>query len=264
MKLKRILVLSLTAGCMIFGFLAGSLWAGDYYIEKQTETLIDGKPAGPPASVLKMWIRQDKIRYFNESDKNTVLLIYMDQDKAYQLNEKEKIAKEVDLKAQFAAIEKEIQVSSKKTGKTKKIGQWDAYQVILTSTTKGVTTDVEYWLSDAVKMPAEVRSRMAVYFGQKKIIGELNKYPGYPVEIAVHMDAQNKKLDMVTKLVKVEEKEIDRKLFEIPAEYKRENLAAKDAVKASPQPDEKKGSGPTGGVGVPEKGTPEQGKGSHK
>ncbi|MCL6584666.1 MAG: DUF4412 domain-containing protein [bacterium] len=241
MKSNRIVVLGLIIGCLI-SFLGGSfVWAGDYYIEKQTETLLDGKPSGN-SSVLKMWVKQDKIRYLNESDKNTVLIIHMDQDKAYQLNEQEKTAREIDLKAQFAALEKEIEVHSKKTGKTKKIGQWDAYQVIMTSTAKGIPTDVEYWLSDAVKVPKEIRSKMAVYFGQKKIVSELNKYSGYPVEITVHMDAQNKKLDMVTRLVKVEEKEIDGKLFDIPPGYKIEGLLAKEEPKASPQSEDKKSS----------------------
>lgn len=237
MKLN-VLSLGLAIGCTVFGLLAGSVLAQDYYIEKRIETLVDGKPADGGSSLLKTWVKKDQVKYFNERDKDNVLIIRMDQDKAYQVNEKTKTVKEVDLKKQFAALEKEIQVSSKKTGKTKKVDQWEAYQVILTCSAKGVSTEMEYWLTDAIKIPKEVRSRMAGYLGQRKIIEELNKYPGYPVEIDAHMD--NKKV-MVTKLVKLEEKELDKQLFEIPPEYKKENLPGAETPKIAPQADGKKG-----------------------
>jgi len=48
----------------------------------------------------------------------------MDEDKVYQVNGKEKTVKEVDLKSKFVALEKQIQVSSKKTGEKKKIDQF--------------------------------------------------------------------------------------------------------------------------------------------
>jgi hypothetical protein len=97
---------------------------------------------------------------------------------------------------------------------------------------------MEYWLTDAIKIPKEVRSRMAGYLGQRKIVEELNKYEGYPVEIDAHMD--NKKV-MATKLVKLEEKKLDKQLFEIPPEYKKEDLTGAETPKIKPQADEKKG-----------------------
>jgi len=239
MKLKKVLSLGLAIGCTIFGILAGSVSAQDYYIEKRIETLVDGKPAEGGSSLLKTWVIKDKVKYFNERDKDNVLIIRMDQDKAYQVNEKLKTVKEVDLKKQFSALEKELQVSSKKTGKTKKVDQWDTYQVILTCSAKGISSEMEYWLTDAIKIPQEVRSRMAGYLGQKKIVEELNKYPGYPAEIDAHMD--NKKV-MVTTLVKLEEKKLDQQLFEIPPEYKKENLPGSEIPKVAPQADEKKGA----------------------
>jgi hypothetical protein len=238
MKFKKVLPLGLAIGCTVFGLLAGSVLAQDYYIEKRIETLVDGKPTDGESSLLKTWVKKDQVKYFNERDKDNVLIIQIDQNKAYQVNEKTKTVKEVDLKKQFAALEKEIQVSSKKTGKTKKIDQWETYQIILTLSAKGVPTEMEYWLTDAIKIPNEVRSKMAGYLGQKKIVDELDKYPGYPVEVDAHIDS--KKI-MVTKLVKLEEKELDKRLFEIPPDYKKENLPGAETPKVLPQTDGKKG-----------------------
>jgi len=239
MKVKKVLSLGLAIGCTIFALLAGPVSAQDYYIEKSIETLVDGKPMDGGASLLKTWVKKDQIRYFNDRDKDNVLIIRMDQDKVYQVNEKVKTVKEGDLRKQFVALEKEIQVSSKKTGKIKKIGQWDTYQVILTCLAKGVSTEMEYWMSDVIKVPEEVRSKMAGYLGQKKIIEELNKYSGYPVEVDASMG--NNKV-MVTTLVKLEEKKLDQQLFEIPKGYKREGLPGAETPKVSPQADERKGN----------------------
>ncbi|MEW5804235.1 MAG: DUF4412 domain-containing protein [bacterium] len=239
MELKKSVTLGLFIGCSIFLFLIGSVSAEDYYIEKNIETIVDGKPVDGASSTLKMWVKNDRVRYFHDRDKDSILIIHMDQDKAYQLNEKTKTVKEVNLKAQFAALEKEMEVSSKKTEKTKKVGQWEAHQVILTCTAKGMSTEMEYWLTDAIKIPREVRSRMAVYLGQKKIVDELNKYSGYPVEIDARVD--NKKT-IVTRLVKLEEKAFDKQLFEIPKEYKTEDTTAKGALEGTSLPDGKKGN----------------------
>jgi hypothetical protein len=259
MKLKKVLPLGLAIGCMVFGLLAGSVSAQDYYIEKSIETLVDGKPMDSGSFLLKTWVKNDQVRYFNERDKDNVLIIHMGQDKAYQVNETKKTVKEVDLKKQFAALEKEIQVSSKKTGKTKKVDQWDTYQVILTCSAKGISTEMEYWLTDAIKVPEEIRSKMAGYLGQKKIVEELNKYAGYPVEIDAHMD--NKKV-MVTRLVKLEKKALDRKLFEIPRDYKKEG-EPEGVTSKTPKPQDGEKKGGTAGqspAGATEKESPVQGK----
>ena len=233
-KISNLLVIILT-GFMITGFSAGSLYAEDYYIEKHTKTMIDREPMGG-VSTLKLWVKGDWVRYVNSNDKDNALIIRMDEDKVYQVNGKEKIVKEIDLKSKFVALEKQIQVSSKKTGEKKKIDQWEAYQVLLTSSAKGVSTEVEYWLSDKIQYPMKTRIQMAAYFGQGKIIEELKKYPGYPVEIIVHLKAQHKKIDMTTRLIKLERKKVDKKLFEIPGDYKKIELPSKKPAEISPQP----------------------------
>lgn len=233
-KISNLLVIILT-GFMITGFSSGSLYAEDYYIEKHTKTMIDGESMGG-VSTLKLWVKGDWVRYVNSNDKDNALIIRMDEDKVYQVNGKEKIVKEIDLKSKFVALEKQIQVSSKKTGEKKKIDQWEAYQVLLTSSAKGVSTEVEYWLSDKIQYPMETRIQMAAYFGQGKIIEELKKYPGYPVEIIVHLKAQHKKIDMTTRLIKLERKKVDKKLFEIPGDYKKIELPSKKPAGISPQP----------------------------
>ncbi len=229
---------------VVFGLLMGSLLLNgcaslrsipsqNYYIEKHTETFIDGESAGG-ASVLELWVKKDCVRYYNSNDKDNILIIRMDQDKAYQINEKEKTIKDIDLKSKFAAVEKEIKVTAKKTDKKKKVDTWgEVYQVLLTSSARGVSTDVEYWVSEKVKLPQETRLRMSDYFGQRKIIEELKQFPGYPIEIIVHLNVQGKKIDMVTKTVKIDhKKKIDNSLFEIPSEYKKIDLPLQDKPSA--------------------------------
>jgi len=241
MKIKKIsnLLAIILTGFMITGFWAGFLYAEDYYIEKHAKTMIDRELMGG-VSTLKLWVKGDWVRYVNSNDKDNVLIIRMDEDKVYQVDGKEKIVKEIDLKSKFVALEKQIQVSSKKTGEKKKIDQWEAYQVLLTSSAKGVSTEVEYWLSDKIQYPMKTRIQMAAYFGQGKIIEELKKYPGYPVEIIVHLKAQNKKIDMTTRLIKLEKKKVDKELFEIPGDYKKIDLPSKKPAGIFSKPKEEK------------------------
>ena len=82
---------------------------------------------------------------------------------------------------------------------------------------------------------------MAAYFGQGKIIDELKKYPGYPVEITVHLQAQNKKIDMTTNLVKLEKKKVDKKLFELPQNYKKTELPSTKPAETFPKSEEGEG-----------------------
>ena len=222
-KIMKLLVLVLSAALLFLIFHAGSLYAEDYYLEKHTETIIDGKQIGG-SSVVKLWVKKDRVKYFNSNDKSNVLIIRMDKDKTYQVNNKEKSVREMDLKAKFASVEEKIKVTSKRTEKKKKVGEWEAYQVLLTSSAKGISTDVEYWLTEKIKLPIERRMRMASYFGQRKIFEELKKYPGYPVEMIVHLNIEGKKIDMVTTLEKLEKKKIDKIIFNIPSDYKKFDL----------------------------------------
>lgn len=242
---KSIRLIVLGSALMLMVLAAVTCQASDqeYYIEKHTETLIDGKSAGG-ASVLKLWVKKDRVRYNNSHEKDNTFVIRMDEDKAYQLNEKDKTYKTVDLKAKFAAVEREVQVASKKTDLKKKVDNWDTYQVVLTSSTKGIATEVEYWLCESIKLPLDSRLKMSDYFGQRKIIEELKQYPGYPVEIVVHLKVHDKKIDMVTKVVKLEEKEIDGNLFNIPKDYKQQVEPSTETTKPITPPVDPKAMNP--------------------
>ena len=78
--MKRIkvtyLLVSILAVVMITVFFGRSLYAEEYYIEKQTETSINGEPAGG-VSTLKLWVKGDRVRYFNSNEKDTVLIIFL-------------------------------------------------------------------------------------------------------------------------------------------------------------------------------------------
>ncbi|MGA1824914.1 MAG: DUF4412 domain-containing protein [bacterium] len=226
-KIMKIVFLVLPVALLVLLYHHSPLYAEDYYLEKHTETIIDGKPIGG-ASVVKLWVKKDRVKYFNSNDKNNVLIIRMDQDKTYQVNDKEKSVQEMDLKSRFASVEESIKVTSQRTEKKKNVGEWEAYQVLLTSSAKGISTDVEYWLAESIDLPIETRMRMAGYFGQRKILEELKKYPGYPVEMIVHLNVEGKKIDMVTTLVKLEKKKIDNTIFTIPSDYKKIELSSSE------------------------------------
>ena len=241
MKIQRISkwLIFILMGLVITSFWADFLNAEDYYIEKQTKALIDGEPMGEP-SILKLWIKGDWVRCLNSSDKDNALIIRMDDDKVYQVNEKEKTVKEMDMKAKFLELDKQIQVSSRKTEKQKKIDQWEVFQVLLTASVKGVSTEMEFWLCDKITLPMETRLRMADYLGQGKILRELKKYKGYPVEIIVHSQIPGKKIIRSTKLTKLKETTLSDSLFKIPSDYKRTDILQKKPSEISPDSDREK------------------------
>ncbi len=228
-KILIIFIISLIAGALILFFLTGTLYAEDYYLKKHNETFIDNKPLGG-TTVIELWVKENAVRYFNSNDKDNELIIRIDKEKIYQVNDKEKTVKEADLKAKDASEEDIIKVRSQKTEKKKRVGEWDTYQVLLNSSAKEVSTDVEYWLSKDIEFPLTTRAHLAKYFGGRRILEELKKYPGYPIEIIVHLNVKGKKIDMVTRLVKFEKNEIDKNLFVIPSDYRQIEFSSSEEI----------------------------------
>lgn len=225
----RLLGIILLVVFIVMGAIYTHLHAEEYYIEKHNETLIDGKPIAG-TSVIKMWVSDDAVRYVNSNDKNNVLIIHMDKERIYQVNDVEKTVQEKELRPQEPTEEEEVNVTSKRTNEEKKVGKWDTYQVLLTSSAKGISSNVEFWLCKDLELSLISRMRLTKYFGGRKVLEELKKYPGYPVEMIVHLKVEGKNIDMVTSLVELEKKGVDKKIFDIPPDYKKIDVPASEKV----------------------------------
>lgn len=217
MKSKKIL--GFLISFLIVEFVGGIfsisyVYAEDYYIEKHTQTVIDGDIADK-ALVKKLWIQKDRVRVFDSRQNDIFLIILMSEDKVYQINNDKKTVEEINIKSKFGSVQKEMQITSRKTGLKRKINQWETYQVLLTSSVNGRITEVEYWLNDKIGLPLDMRMKIADYFGQRKIMEELNKYPGYPVEIIVHSKVGDARIEQIITLAKLEKKKIEDHLFNL-------------------------------------------------
>jgi hypothetical protein len=82
-----------------------------------------------------VWLKGNRIRYEDENEKDNYVLMLLDKGKTYKLDMLKKTFKESsDEMAKLKELSERSMVVSQRTGKKKKIEQWNCYEV--TSGTK--------------------------------------------------------------------------------------------------------------------------------
>lgn len=197
--------------------LGNSASGEDIFFEKKNQVIRDGEPS--PETGLKVWIKGDRIRFESEDKKDTFTIIMMDKGKSYELDKAQKTYKETSYDVnKLKEISAKSMVISKLTGEKKKIKDWNCYGVVLDATIQGNKTRAECWLSKDIHISTKVLQKMAK-FSQMKMMEELIKYPGYPVQLVMDSSAQGKQIRIVSTLTKIEKTPIKADFFQIPFEY---------------------------------------------
>ncbi|MGA1874593.1 MAG: DUF4412 domain-containing protein [bacterium] len=194
----------------------------DLFFEKETQTLINGEPAGPP-KILKVWLKGNRIRYASDEDTNTYVLILMDKGKSYEFNKLEKTFKEsTGEMAKVREMSEHTMVISKRTGQKKKIGEWNCYEVTLDATIQKQKIHAFCWLTEDIHISQELMQRMAK-FTQMKLMEELAKFPGYPVKMIMDSTVQNKNVRVVNTLTHISKEPLKADFFKIPFDFTKIN-----------------------------------------
>jgi hypothetical protein len=190
----------------------------DFYFEKKSLTYINGELAGPEKK-LEVWLKGDRIRFESEDKKDVFAIIMMDKGKSYELDKVQKTYKETSYEVnKMKELSAKSMVISKRTGQKKKINDWNCYEVFLDTTIQGTKMKASCWLTEDIHVSAKLMQKMAS-FSQMKMMEELVKYPGYPVQLTMDSVLQGKQVRVISTLTKVSKSPIKSSFFQIPFEY---------------------------------------------
>jgi hypothetical protein len=142
--------------------------------------------------------------------------------KIYQLDTEDKTYRIIDLPQGLKELYEKGTINSQKLNQEKKCGEWNCYGIKVSTQSKDVSLDTEYWLAKDVDIPISLRRKIAKYFGpdQVRLTEELAKYEGYPVQTILTMKAHDKGIKMISNVREVKKIDIDPKIFEIPDDFK--------------------------------------------
>ncbi|MEW6381320.1 MAG: DUF4412 domain-containing protein [bacterium] len=190
----------------------------DIYFEKKSQTFINGELAGPE-KLLAVWLKGDRIRFESEENKDQFTLILMDKGKTYELNKLQKTYKEASSEMdKLKQINERTMITSRRTGEKKKIKDWNCYEVQMDTTIQGNKMKATCWLTEEIHISSKAIEKMAK-FSKMKMMEELAKYPGYPVQVIMDSNLQGKQVRVVSTLTKITKGPIKSEFFQIPFEY---------------------------------------------
>jgi hypothetical protein len=207
-----------------------------YMIIKDNESLLDPNKAMSITTQSKLWLTDENARIENTQEKNSVLLINMLKGKIYQLNIQDKTYRILEFpKGSEDAYEK-WDIKSQKMNQKKKCAEWACYGIKINMQSKEVSFDIECWLTKDVEIPIALRKKIVKYFKflgtyQITLTEELAKYEGYPVQTVLSIKAHDKEIKMVSNVIEFKKMDIDPKIFEIPDDFKLDDVWAGKKLK---------------------------------
>ncbi len=208
-----------------------------FLIIKDYETYFE-PDSTPFTSQNKIWITGKNVRIENDQDNDRLLLINMDKNEIYQVDNKAKTYKRLEIPEGLKDIQRPKEIESKRLQETKKFGDWDCYKVSISTKANDIYLDAEYWLTKDVDIPYSWRRKVAKYFGldQENLTEELAKYEGYPVYVVLKMKSKEKEIKVCTMVMELKELEIDSKTFEIPHDFNLVDMSFKPEDKKTKDP----------------------------
>jgi hypothetical protein len=208
------------------------LAAQDYYVEQAVETPSFG--GQPPQKILvKTWISGDKARM--EGLGGMISILRGDQNKMLLITEATKAYTESDLDSPqgpvgaAAAMMGDVQVDVKPTGNTKKIGEWNCQEYLVTFT-GGMPMTMQMWVCPDVSIDSSLSSKMSGGMGANpamaKMAEKLKAIKGYAIQTVTKMAMGAQVMETTMTVQKISQEKIDPALFEVPAGYTKAETGA--------------------------------------
>lgn len=227
-------------------FLCVALWAAagpvlpDVYIEER----LDGPPiAGvPTGGVIKSWVSGIKLKQINPSGEE-VFIFRADLGKMYMVNSTRRAYLEMPLTQVRQMTERSLDIYIpringvptipdeiyKKTGRTKKIGQWNVYEVEVVpgQSGPGMSSKTTMWVTKETGFDHAFMVRLfKITMGEQvspdlqKLFDKMTALDGYPVQTITTTTFQNQTYTSTKTLVKIERRDnMPANLFEVPTGY---------------------------------------------
>ena len=210
----------------------------DVYMEEQVNS--PGKDASQPfTGIIKSWVSGKKLKQELPGTKQSIVF-RADLGKVYLLNPAQKIYIEVPIDQMRAGAQKSLDMYKdesgkipdtiyKKTGKTKKVGKWNTYEVELPveHPSPGAETRTTMWVSKETGFDHEFLVRIfKITMGEKispelqKLFDRMTALDGYPVQTVKVTTYNNETYTETSTVLKIERKEkIDQSIFEVPKDF---------------------------------------------
>jgi hypothetical protein len=223
---------------------AGTLAAQDVYLETSVEMPSPPGQQAPRQGQVKMWSSADKTRIEQNLTRVSAVITRKDLGKRWVINDAAKTYIEQPLAppddAATAALMSaaNIQVDIKATGNTKKIGEWNCQEYVLT-VSGPMPMVMQIWASPDVKIDtASFYAKMSEGPGRNPMMGpmveKMRTITGYPVQTITKVMMGEQAMEMTSTLQKVSLENIDPALFELPAGYAKRELPVRPTPGAAP------------------------------
>lgn len=236
-------VLAVVAAALLAG---SAVRAQDVYIEQSVEMSGLPTPAAGPM-VMKIWFTPDRMRIEQPFGGGTIVIVRSDLGKIWILSSAAKTCMEQSLEAMKASAATaaammggdKMQVDLKATGNTKKIGDWNCQEHLL-SVTGGLPITMQIWASPDVKVDPALYSKMTEAMGSNPMMGPLTEkiktIQGYPVQTVTKTALGSQVVESSTTVQKISMDKIDASVFEVPEGYTKVDAPAAPVAPQTPAP----------------------------
>jgi hypothetical protein len=192
--------------------------------------------------IIKSWISGSKLKQVAPGGQE-VILYRADIGKVYMMNPARKVYIELPMEQMRMMTEKALEVYVpikngkiqvpdalyKKTGRTRKIGAWNTYEVEVLTPQAGpeMISTTKLWVSKDTGMSNDFVVRLfRITMGDKvspefqKLFEKMTDIDGYPVETITTATFDNQTFTTTKTVVKIDLKEkIDSSIFDVPSDY---------------------------------------------
>jgi hypothetical protein len=207
-----------------------SLALADLSFEQKTTT--SGMMGQPGQSyVQKVWITKNQMCMDNSAQgqkmifdaaKNKLIIINLNQKTYSEITPEQYKKMTSGMMAMMGQEGGGLDFSIQKTGKKKKIGSWDCFEVVVSST-GGMDMKMEMWVTKDIKYEKANYDRyteiFASQFMTEKALAEWKKIDGFPVFTTTHMTMGQMKMESTTEVTNVSYKSIPKDVFAVPAGF---------------------------------------------
>ena len=209
---------------------------GGLYFEQQVVTSVDQRPAGSLVSA-RVWWQGQRLRLEQQivGGGASVLIVRLDQGRAFRLDPDRHVVREIDLAAERARAQLELGAAGSRLAGRPRVVRLRRARQIAGHACQGyrLRTDagaIDVWLSQAVPADMGTFSDFAEWLGAKDALGSfygsLRQLPGFPLEMRSRLEVAGRLVETRATVSRVRVGSVPVHFFEVPPEYRSEPAPA--------------------------------------
>jgi len=194
---------------------------GDWYLEQRTTTKSGDNPE--TTSIQKIYIK-DKMMKVEDDSNNMDHYFRLDKDVIWFADRNKKVyyEKKLSQMLQITKMFKQSQVvEMKELGEKKKIGKYTCEGFEVTNKGQLMNYTMEMWVTKEIKIMDKYRELFKAFRQYSpQMYEKMMSLNAYPVLTKITSNAFGTQIINTSELIKIEEKKLGSKIFDIPPDYK--------------------------------------------